>query len=503
MVAEVGASSTLCSLNTAARDAGLTCGMALADARAILPNLGMAAQDTERDEAFLRALGRWAQRFTPSVAVEARFGSDGTLILDAGGCAHLFGGEIRMLCEIGDGLARFGLTTRMGLADTRGGAVALARFGEAGRIAPPGGTRQMIEPLPVAALGLETGRCADLMRLGLRTIRDLAALPRASVAKRFGVETVRLLDRALGVEADPLAPLAQTAPHAVRMSLPEPIGTTGAVAGILDALLARLCARLEREGLGARHLDLSIRRADGGSDRTGVGLMRPGRDARTIGDLFARKLDDLDAGFGIDSLRLHATRVEPLAAAQIAPGGDPQGSDPQGGGAKGEKLDTLLGRIANRVGFDAVIRLAPAESHMPERSWLRFSAAHSEAGSDGWPVPRAPRPVTILTPEALTMEVAATRRPPAHFVWRRQLFETVRATGPERITPEWWLDDPAWRTGLRDYWRIEAVRPATMRSATMQSASSSSTRQLWIYHTPEVPPESSALSRWYVHGVFA
>jgi len=487
VVAEVGASSTLCSLNTAARDAGLTCGMALADARAILPNLGMAAQDTERDEAFLRALGRWAQRFTPSVTVGARAGSDGTLILDAGGCAHLFGGEIRMLGEIRDGLARFGLTTRMGLADTRGGAVALARFGEAGRIAPPGGTRQMIEPLPVAALGLEAGRCADLVRLGLRTIRDLAALPHASVARRFGVETVRLLDRALGVEADPLAPLAQTAPHAVRMSLPEPIGTTGAVAGILDALLTRLCARLEREGLGARHLDLSIRRADGGSDRTGVGLMRPGRDARTIADLFARKLDDLDAGFGIDSLRLHATKVEPLAAAQIA-----QGSDPQGGGAKGEKLDALLGRIANRVGFDAVIRLAPAESHIPERSWLRFSAAHSEAGSDGWPVPRAPRPVTILTPEALTMEVAATRRPPARFVWRRQLFETVRATGPERITPEWWLDDPAWRTGLRDYWRIEAVRPAA-----------SCARRLWVYHTPEVPSESSALSRWYVHGIFA
>jgi len=411
--------------------------MALADARAILPGLGMVSQDTERDEAFLRALGRWAQRFTPSVAVEARAGSDGMLILDAGGCAHLFGGEDRMLVEIGDGLARFGLTARLGLADTRGGAVALARFGKDTQIAPPGETRRVIEPLPVAALGLEAGASTDLARLGLRTIRDLAALPRASVAKRFGVETVRSLDRALGVEADPLAPMAQTTPHAVRISLPEPVGTTDAIAGLLDALLARLCTRLEREGLGARHLELTVRRADGGSDRTGIGLMRPGRDAKTIADLFARKLDDLDAGFGIDSLRLHATRVEPLAAAQIAPKG----------GTEGEKLDALLARIANRVGFDSVIRLAPAESHIPERSWLRFSAAHSEAGSDGWPIPRAPRPVTIITPEALTMEVAGTgrpqgRRPPARFVWRRQLFETARVTGPERITPEWWLIIP-------------------------------------------------------------
>lgn len=498
MIAEVGASSKLCSLNTAAREAGLTCGMALADARAILPGLGMAPQDTERDEAFLRALGRWAQRFTPSVTVQAVAGSGGTLILDAGGCAHLFGGEARMLGEIEDGLARFGLTTRLGLADTRGGAVALARFGGETRVAPPGETRRVIEPLPVAALGLEAGASTDLARLGLRTIRDLASLPRASVARRFGVETVRSLDRALGVEADPLTPMAQDAPHAVRISLPEPVGTTDAIGGLLDALLERLCARLERDGLGARHLELTVRRADGGSDRTGIGLMRPGRDAAIIADLFARKLDDLDPGFGIDSLRLHATTVEPLAAAQIAQGSDPQGCDPQDGGAKGEKLDALLARIANRVGFDAVIRLAPAESHIPERSWLRFSAAHSEAGNDGWPAPRTPRPVTIITPEALTMEAAVSgRRPPARFVWRKQLFETARVMGPERITPEWWLDDPAWRTGLRDYWRVDAVRPATTAS-TMTGI-----RRLWIYHTPEVPPESSALSRWYVHGVFA
>ena len=29
------------------------------------------------------------------------------------------------------------------------------------------------------------------------------------------------------------------------------------------------------------------------------------------------------------------------------------------------------------------------------------------------------------------------------------------AFGPERIAPEWWLDDPAWRSGPRDYWRVE------------------------------------------------
>ena len=67
-------------------------------------------------------------------------------------------------------------------------------------------------------------------------------------------------------------------------------------------------------------------------------------------------------------------------------------------------------------------------------------------------------------------------------------FTTLRATGPERITPEWWFDDPAWRSGLRDYWRIE----------TQQGP------RLWLFVTPQAqgwngPQDAS----WYVQGEFA
>ena len=34
------------------------------------------------------------------------------------------------------------------------------------------------------------------------------------------------------------------------------------------------------------------------------------------------------------------------------------------------------------------------------------------------------------------------------------MFETLAAQGPERLAPEWWLDDPNWRSGVRDYWRV-------------------------------------------------
>jgi protein ImuB len=59
-------------------------------------------------------------------------------------------------------------------------------------------------------------------------------------------------------------------------------------------------------------------------------------------------------------------------------------------------------------------------------------------------------------------------------------FSTLRATGPERIAPEWWFDDPKWRTGLRDYWRIETCEGP----------------RLWLFHTPQSPG-------WYAQGEFA
>jgi protein ImuB len=36
------------------------------------------------------------------------------------------------------------------------------------------------------------------------------------------------------------------------------------------------------------------------------------------------------------------------------------------------------------------------------------------------------------------------------------------ATGPARITPEWWLDDPAWRSGPRDYWQVDTEEGARL-----------------------------------------
>ena len=82
--------------------------------------------------AFLAALRRWAGRFTPWVAEE---GAE-ALVLDITGCAHLFGGEAGLAAQVEAEAADFGLTLRLGLADTLGAAWAVARYAGAGSLAP-------------------------------------------------------------------------------------------------------------------------------------------------------------------------------------------------------------------------------------------------------------------------------------------------------------------------------------------------------------------------------
>ena len=200
------------------------------------------------------------------------------------------------------------------------------------------------------------------------------------------------------------------------------------------------------------------------------------RDPDRIAALFVRGVAEVDAGFGIDALRLTALVTEPLGPEQIGGGPAIRNED---------ALADLLSSVGNRIGFDRVLRLLPATSLIPERSFLLAPAAYSTPEPSPHRV-GLKRPITIFPPEPVT---AAAGIPPASFRWRRMCFTTLRATGPERITPEWWFDDPAWRSGLRDYWRIETREGPC----------------LWLFVTPQAQSWSASAvgQNWYVQGEFA
>lgn len=446
-------------LNAEAEGQGLRKGMGFSDARVLCPDLQTSLANPQADAQFIQTLARWAGKYCPWVGLD-----DDGLMLDVTGSTHLFGGEGGMLDDIRARLNRAGLSHHTGLASTRGAAWALARFG--GGHAPDGPVLPHIGPLPIAALRLGDSVCNALQRLGIRTIADLAALPRTTLARRFGADVLLRLDQALGEQPEPVSPRPPPPSFAVRMTLPEPIGLSKDVTAGLERLLERICDTLTDRQKGARRLRFTARRVDQANVHVEVRLARPMRDAARIARLFERGVEGLDAGYGIDQIRLEATEVEHLPFRQIT----------HHGTGEGDSMADLITRLGTRVGLENITRHLPADSNLPEKSFTVAYAAYSEPATEGWYV-SPPRPLVLFPPESIA---GYNPRPPARFQWRRMSFRTAQTVGPERIAPEWWLDNPNWRSGLRDYWRIYTFEG----------------RRLWLFFTPQNPA-------WFVQGEFA
>ncbi len=482
---------------------GLAPGMPLADARALLPGLRTAAYDPSGDAAALTRLADWCGRYSPWAAVDGcgcDIGGSAGILLDVTGCAHLFGGEAALLSDLIGRLQRLGFTARAALAETAGAAWAVARYAVPAddsadprlTVLPPGATRAALAPLPPAALRLAPATCEVLARFGLRTVGDLFDLPPAALAPRFGPHLARRLAAALGGEAESISPRQPVPSFLVRQVFAEPIAAAEDIARGLDGLLPRLCRTLETAQQGARRLELALYRVDGTVRRLFLGASRPTRDPAHLRRLFGTHLEAIDPGFGIEVMTLSAPVADALSALQLTLSG--AGREAGTGAGRGSAaadvigdLPALIDRLGSRLGLENVRALAPRESHIPERA---VAAVPALVPHPAWSLSAAAGPVRPLRllprPEPVEAVALLPDHPPARFRWRRLLHRIVRAEGPERIEPEWWIDAPAVGPELcaaRDYFRLEAEDG----------------RRYWLYRTAG----QADGGRWFLHGLFA
>ena len=476
-------------LDARAEALGLKRGMGLAEARAMYPSIHVARADRQADRRLLETLAGWCDRYTPLVALDAEDG----LFLDVTGCTSLFGGEETMLEDMRARLFRQGFEMRAGLASTAGAAWAAARF--FGRlVVPPGKEEALLAPLPPQALRLEDPICAALDSVGLRRVAEIVAAPRAPLARRFGRGVLTRLDQALGHVDEAVSPRLPVAPLSAERQLAEPVVLAEDIERLVHMLAGTLKCDLERRGEGARRLGLSLFRVDGVVNRIAVATSLPLRDPARIRGLFREKLaamvDDFDAGYGFDLVRLAAFSTAPF---------DPHQTDLSGAaGAARDDLALFADRVRARLGAGALMQPVAIESHVPERAIaLRpFAGEAVRAAVQGRrQISAAAQPAPIFLPERPIrlfdrpepIEVPATEMPegpPLSFRWRRALHRVTHAEGPERIAPEWWraaADAPTC-----DYYRVEDGQG----------------RRYWLFRQG-LHEAGKPSPRWFMHGLFA
>ncbi len=443
-------------------------GMVLADARAIHPSLEVQDDKPEILDKLLRRLAEWCIRFTPVVAIDPFDG----LLLDASGCAHLWGGDVSYLSDIEKKLTLRGYDVRIAMADTVGVAWAVARFGKHPLIIKEGMHIEALMALPPEALRLEPEVIERLHKLGLHHVRQFINMPRTSMRRRFGQYFIQQLNKAIGQEMELLEPVQPIEPYHERLPCMEPIVSATGIEIALQNLLETLCLRLQQEQKGLRTSVFKGYRVDGKIEQIEIVTSRPSHNVKHLFKLFELKISTIEPALGIELFVLEALKVEDHLPQQSTMW---EGSS----GLEDVRLAELVDRLASKVGMHAIHRYVPDEHYWPERSFKSAVSLHEKLTTH-WRVDKE-RPLQLLpTPERIDVTAPIPDYPPMLFRYKSKIHTIVRADGPERIEQEWWLQQGQ----HRDYYRVEDEEG----------------NRYWLFRLGHYHDK---IYLWFIHGFFA
>lgn len=451
-----------------ARAHGIPADIPVADAKVILPSLHIVDDDPLLHQQLLKKLCAWCIRYTPVAAVDEPHG----LLLDVTGCAHLWNGEEMYLNSMLSRLQALGYHVQAAMADTVGAAWAFSRYGKAAAIVAPHQHKKALLNLPPEALRLEIPVLERLHKLGLHHIGSFAGMEPRALRRRFGSHLVERLEQAFGDAPEPLEPFMPLEPYEERLPCLEPVQTRKAIEMALEKLLTVTCDRLSQEGKGIRAAHFRGFRIDGHTTAISVTTNRPSVSLPHLSKLFAMQLERFEPAAGIELFMLTASKVQELVPVQHT-------LWTAGRSLESDHVGRLLDYIQGKFGRQAVRRYLPAERHMPEHAVQQATSLVQEPATE-WRTCRR-RPVSILEkPEKIVVTAPVPDYPPMNFRYRNQLHTIKKADGPERIEPEWWLQN-----GLhRDYYVVEDEEG----------------RRYWIFRLGHYSPEQKP--DWFIHGFF-
>ena len=349
--------------NAAAREDGVRGGMTETEARVRCPALVSRPFVEEHVRLARHALLEAAFGVSPRV----EDGGVGLVYVDAAGLAWLHGDPVAIGRRLWSQARAVGFPDcRVALAGSRTAArVAALNATEPVTVIPPGEERAALAAAPLAVLGLAPDLAVTLEGWGVRTVGELAALPRDGLAMRLGPAGLRTHDLALGLDRDPFAAWTPPAFWDEAQGLEWEIDSLGALTVVLAAVLERLCTRLVAASLAADALEVRLELASGGHHARAVALAVPMREPKPMLALLALDLEAHPPSAAVTRATISARPVR-------VPAG--QGGLWQPPAPRLRDLVAVLARLAVLVGPDNVGSPRLDDSHRPDAyTMLPFS----------------------------------------------------------------------------------------------------------------------------------
>jgi protein ImuB len=466
----VVAANRVVACSAAARAEGVETGLRRRQAEARCPGLVLVADDPGRDARAFEPVVVAVEAFTPAVEILR----PGVCAIATRGPSRYFGGDQALATAVkaavdevlaglgglagvshADGVPR----CRVGVADGRLAAGLATRESV---IVPPGESRAFLAPFPVSTLHGDLPEL--LVRLGIRTLGDLAALPMPAVLARFGTEGTTACRRARGLDERPLAARTPPPDLAVTAELHPPADRADTIAFVARSLAEELHGALAERGLAATrvlveaetdHGDTLARRWRHDGGLTAAAMAERVR-WQLDGWLSGRPSggDDDPAGDGSGGLVL--LRLTPE---EVGPDEGRQEGFWGGDRAAAERAGRALARVQGVLGPESVVtasigggrgpgeqvRLipwgdAPPGGNTPDQPWP--GRIPPPAPATVHPVPLAADVVDAAgRPVAVTGRATATAAPAWLSLAGGQAVAVQAWAGPWPVDERWW--DPA------------------------------------------------------------
>ena len=339
-------------------------------------------------------------------------------------------------------------------------------------------TREALLPLPIESLRLKSNEIKLLNLFGIYSVMDLMNIDRNIIARKFGGSIVERTKQALGEKTEILEKLPFIKRYFFSYDIDQNHISFEIVSRIVKSLIENLCLKLYIDKKLIRKCVLRF--LPDKNFLIEANFTNATQDQSKIKLVILEQLESLKNLKHTELITLEGCLIENLLEEQTSLSSfEKHGTFIKS--RKKEKLSLLLARVEGKLGKSKIRSFIQHHSHVPEKTFSLKIFEPQKRLAFGWRKAKFTRPILLYKPNAINVAEYQDNCP-RKFNWKGKKYRTVNMYGPERISPEWWIEKNKSDFGLRDYWNVETACGT----------------KLWMFQLKN----SDVKNKWFVHGNF-
>ncbi len=308
---------------------------------------------------------RWLQSILVRLSIYARRveavklsdGHRATIYLDPGKLrppdAHQIAGQIRTLL-----LRDFGLSAQIGMAPDKFTAymASICTTTDKVRLIVPAQARDFLADRPVSCLPLTKDMKHRLPLLGIRTIGQLATIPRSAIFAQFGRMGQFNHKLACGEDTRRIATFVPEKRECLSLEFDGGVTNRLTLETALCQIAQTLVQRLETSGHTAHEIELTVALDDHSMHTASARHARPIHSVGRLNLALVRLLGELDISCGVTGLQVELSALQPLIPTQLSLFDHAPST---------RSLDDVLVNLIFRYGTEHFLRAVPSTQPSP------------------------------------------------------------------------------------------------------------------------------------------